>query len=64
MNLAVLGLLVVALFSGVGGWLLSANHASERPVRVMMFVGYFWLLAFSQLLVIALSYFGWQRFTD
>jgi hypothetical protein len=64
MNLAVIGLLIVAGISAVGGWLLSSNQNQETPVKVMLFVGYFWLLAFSQLLLIALSYFGWQRFTD
>lgn len=61
MNVAIVGLLVVVTISAVGGWLLSANQTRETPVKVMLFVGYFWLLAFSQLLLIALSYFGWQH---
>ncbi|WP_415880352.1 hypothetical protein [Methylomonas sp. TEB] len=63
MSNLILGLLVVAAVSGIGGWLLSSKQSQETPVKIMMFVGYFWLLAFAQLLLVALSYFGWQHFS-
>ncbi|WP_020485426.1 hypothetical protein [Methylomonas sp. MK1] len=63
MSIVIAGLLVVAVISGIGGWLLSSKQSQETPVKIMMFVGYFWLLAFAQLLLVALSYFGWQHFT-
>ena len=53
MNLAVAGLLVVVAISTIGGWLLSAGKTDEKPVKAMLFVGYFWLLAFVQLLLVA-----------
>jgi hypothetical protein len=63
MNIVIIGLLAVAAVSGLGGWLLSSKQSLETPVKIMMFVGYFWLLAFAQLLLIALSYLGWQHFS-
>ncbi|MDX8128858.1 hypothetical protein ACH5Y9_03075 [Methylomonas sp. BW4-1] len=63
MSIIIIGLLVVAAVSGIGGWLVSSKQSQETPVKIMMFVGYFWLLAFAQLLLVALSYFGWQHFS-
>ncbi|CAD6880475.1 hypothetical protein [Methylomonas albis] len=63
MSIVIIGLLAVAAVSGLGGWLLSSKKSLETPVKIMMFVGYFWLLAFAQLLLIALCYLSWQRFT-
>lgn len=63
MSIVIIGLLVVAAVSSIGGWLLSSKQSQETPVKIMMFVGYFWLLAFVQFLLIALSYFGWQHFS-
>ncbi|OQW78759.1 MAG: hypothetical protein BVN35_03650 [Proteobacteria bacterium ST_bin11] len=64
MTIVILSLLAVAFISGIGGWWFSAKQTLEKPVRIMMFVGYFWLLAFAQFLLIALSYAGWQHFTN
>ena len=50
-------LLVVLALSAIGGSWLSAGKTAERPVRVMMFVGYFWLLAFIQLLLLSAAYY-------
>jgi hypothetical protein len=50
-------LLVVMVVSGLGAFWLSSGKTAERPVRVMMFVGYFWLLAFIQLLILATGYY-------
>ncbi|AMK75331.1 MULTISPECIES: hypothetical protein [Methylomonas] len=63
MNVVIIGLLAVAAVSGIGGWLLSSKQSQETPVKIMMFVGYFWLLAFAQFLLVALGYFGWQHFS-
>ena len=62
MSLAIAALLAVVALSALGGWLLSAGKAVEKPVKAMIFVGYFWLLAFVQLLLIASAYFVWRRF--
>ncbi|MEI8570594.1 hypothetical protein U737_16915 [Methylomonas sp. LW13] len=63
MSIIIIGLLVVAAVSGIGGWLVSSKQSQETPVKIMMFLGYFWLLAFAQLLLVALSYFGWKHFS-
>ena len=34
----------------------------EKPVKIMMFIGYFWLLTFLQLLLAALLYYIGRRF--
>jgi len=62
MNAFVAGLLIVIALSAFGGWLFTAGKAIEKPVKVMMFVGYFWLLAFVQLSLLAAIYYLWQRF--
>lgn len=62
MSMAIAGLLVIMAVSAlIGGW-LSGRKNVEKPVKVMMFVGYFWLLTFCQLLLAVLVYLGWQRF--
>ena len=62
MSITIIGLLAVIAVSAIGGWLLSFCKEVEKPVKVMLFVGYFWLLAFIQLLLVALAYFVWQHF--
>ncbi|MBD9363537.1 hypothetical protein [Methylomonas fluvii] len=64
MSIVIIALLVIATVSGLGGWWYSSKQTLETPVRIMLFVGYFWLLAFAQFLLIALSYFGWQRLAN
>jgi hypothetical protein len=62
MNEAIVALLIiVALSTLVAGW-LAAQKEAERPVKVMIFVGYFWLLAFIQLFLASSGYFVWQHF--
>jgi len=64
MSVAILALLGVMLLSAaVSGWLIRRNP-QERAVKVMMFVGYFWLLTFLQLLVLALWYYLRQHYFD
>ena len=62
MPVSILALLLVLALSALGGWWLSAGKTAEKPVRVMMFVGYFWLLAFVQVLLLAAVYFVKQHF--
>jgi len=62
MSVTILGLLAVMAVSAMGGWWLSFRKPVEKPVKVMMFVGYFWLLAFVQLLLVAGVYFVWKKF--
>lgn len=62
MSVTIAGLLAVIAISATGGWWLSFRKEVEKPVKAMLFVGYFWLLAFVQLLLIAAAYFAWQRF--
>ncbi|WP_367156061.1 hypothetical protein [Methylomonas sp. HYX-M1] len=61
MHLALLGLLAVLAISATAGWLMVGNKQQDKPVRVMMFVGYFWLLTFLQLLLLAAGYFLMHR---
>ncbi len=62
MSVAIAGLLaIMAISTLIAGW-LSGRKSAEKPVKVMMFVGYFWLLTFCQLLLAVLVYLGWQRF--
>lgn len=56
MNSTVIGLLVVVLISTIVGWLISRSKQVEKPVKVMLFVLYFWMSFFVQLMVFALLY--------
>ncbi len=64
MSVTIAVLLAVVAVSALGGWLLTFRKSVEKPVKAMLFVGYFWLLAFIQLLLVALAYFVWQRFLN
>lgn len=46
-------LLAVLLIATGLAWFLSRHKSLDKPVRVMLFVGYFWLAAFVQLLLVA-----------
>ena len=60
-NTAISVLVAVLGVSTVIGGLLSVRKSAETPVKVMWFVGYFWLTAFIQLLLIACAYVVWQH---
>lgn len=61
-HMAIVYLLGIFLISSVcSGWIIR-RKIEEKPVKVMMFVGYFWLLTFGQLLLFTLLYFIYQRF--
>lgn len=62
MSLVIAILLAILLVSALCAWWLVSGKDAENPVKVMMFVGYFWLLTFVQLLVAVICYLGWQRF--
>ncbi|OAI20451.1 hypothetical protein A1359_03030 [Methylomonas lenta] len=55
-------LLGVLLISTGCSWWIIRRKVEEKPVKVMMFVGYFWLFTFGQLLLFTLLYFIYQRF--
>jgi len=61
MPVAIEAIAIVVALSALGGWLFTAGKPLEKPVRVMMFVGYFWLLAFVQLSLIAMVYYIWRH---
>jgi MtN3 and saliva related transmembrane protein len=60
MNPIISLLLAMVVCSSLGGWLLARRSPQEKPVRVMLFVGWFWLLAFMQLVIASASYYAWQ----
>ncbi|MBU2568975.1 MAG: hypothetical protein KJ725_02870 [Gammaproteobacteria bacterium] len=57
MNIALVGGLIL-IVSLVGGWLLSVQKKSEeKPIKIMLFMVYFWLLFFVQLAILAIVYY-------
>ncbi len=50
-------LFAVLAVSALGATGLCHGKTEERPVWIMMFVGYFWLLAFIQLFILAAVYY-------
>lgn len=64
MHLAIVTLLVMLGIAGLIALLLIRGKSQDKPVKVMMFVGYFWLITFLQLLAFGLVYFVSKRFFD
>jgi hypothetical protein len=64
MSVAIVALLVVLGIAGLIALLLIRGKSQDKPVKVMMFVGYFWLITFLQLLAFGLVYFVAKRFFD
>ncbi|PPD35605.1 MAG: hypothetical protein CTY19_00705 [Methylomonas sp.] len=62
--MAIIALLVILAIAAITAWLLLRGKTQEMPVKVMMFVGYFWLITFLQLLTFGLVYFISNRFFD
>ncbi|NOR69031.1 MAG: hypothetical protein GQ532_04950 [Methylomarinum sp.] len=56
MNSMVIGVLGVIFISTVAGWLFSRPKKVEKPVKVMLFVLYFWVSFFVQLVTFAMLY--------
>jgi len=57
-----LGLLLILTVSAVCSWWLAARKTAEKPVLVMMFIGYFWFLSFVQIMLAVLVYLAWQNY--
>ena len=62
MNTVILVLLLVLLVSALAGYWLTSRKAEEKPVKIMMFIGYFWVLTFLQLFLLAAAYYLGQRY--
>lgn len=62
MSVAIIALLLVLLISTLCSWWMIRRKTQEKPVKIMMFIGYFWLLTFLQLFLLAAYYFIGQRF--
>ena len=61
MNEYIAALLVMLLLAAFGGGLISARKPVEKPVKVMLFVLYFWVFVFVQVALFALGYFLWDK---
>jgi hypothetical protein len=57
MMVAITGV-VILVIAVTGGLLLAGRNAAEgqRQTKILLFVLYFWLLAFAQLIAVALGY--------
>lgn len=64
MSVAIIALLIILGIAGLMAMLLIRGKNQEKAVKVMMFVGYFWLITFLQLLAFGLVYFVAKRFFD
>jgi hypothetical protein len=59
MSLTMIGVIGLIIISAVSGWFFSRTKKVEKPVKVMLFVLYFWISFFILLMVFAgLYYFG------
>jgi hypothetical protein len=56
MNSTVIGLFIVILISTIAGWLISRSKQVEKPVKAMLFVLYFWVFVFIQLVIFSVLY--------
>lgn len=61
MPLVILLLLGILAISALTSWWISGRKSTDKPVRVMIFVGYFWLLTFVQIVLVVAGYLLWQR---
>ena len=57
MIFAIIGVTILA-FSIIGGLLLVSRNASDqqRQTKILLFALYFWVLAFAQLIIVAIGY--------
>ena len=57
MIVVIIGVAILVI-SVIGGVLLAGRNASEqqRQTRILLFVLYFWLLTFAQLILVAIGY--------
>ena len=57
MSVAITGVIILAI-SIAGGFLLASRNATDRQrqTKVLLFILFFWVLVFAQLLVVAIGY--------
>lgn len=55
-NVTFVVLLLVIAMSTLAGWYFSHIKEAEKPVKVMIFVLYFWGFVFLQLIILAILY--------
>jgi len=57
MIVAIIGVTILAI-SIIGGLLLANRNASDqqRQTKILLFVLFFWMLAFAQLIIVAVGY--------
>ena len=57
MIFAIIGVTILAI-SIIGGLLLASRNASDqqRQTKILLFVLFFWMLAFAQLIIVAVGY--------
>jgi hypothetical protein len=62
MNVAITGIIIL-LISVIGGSLLASHNAADRQrqTKILLFVLFFWVLVFAQLLVVAIGYSVFTR---
>jgi hypothetical protein len=62
MPIAIEALLSILALSSAVSWWWTGRKTQEKPVRLMIFIGYFWLLTFIQIGLAVLAYMTWQHF--
>ena len=57
MIFAIIGVTILVI-SIIGGLLLASRNASDqqRQTKILLFVLFFWMLAFAQLIIVAVGY--------
>ncbi len=61
MNEYIVGLLLMVALSTLGGWLISYRKDVEKPVKIMLFVLYFWAFLFTQVALFSLGYYLFEK---
>ena len=56
MSTFVIGLIILISISTLAGWFFSRAKEAEKAIKVMLFVLYFWLFFFIQVVIFALLY--------
>ncbi len=51
------------LLAALVGWFLAARKEAEKPVKVMLFVLYFWVIVFVEIALSGLVYFLLDKLT-
>lgn len=56
MDNEVIGIILVIFLSVIASWFFCRSKKAETPVKVMIFILYFWIFVFIQLIVFAVLY--------